>query len=574
VNPVINMRRLTAALVLLCASFPASAELTSDQKISDFLNLAGVFAKRYAFLEWKQKAFGYNGLDIAPWLAQVRETKTDLEFFDLCAKYVAGFQDSHIAFILESSFYAYLPISADIYSGKIVIDSIDRKALPEKSYPFQVGDEVVSINAAPVKRLFDRLTPVMGNGNMATSQRFAADALFYHDQAVVPDSSDIKSYANVETVDSKGVHQVRTLKWSKFGLPYTNVGPVPSPSSAAPENRSVRRTSAAGSAANPVPVWAQHLKSLRTFRLPRERFLTGFDDLQPFFAMPAEFKQRLGGGQFDFYFTGTFPAGGHTIGFLRIRDFGYADLETLQSEIQFMEANTDALVVDVTRNPGGDACAVQDTASYLIPKKFQALGSQIRATWDFVLEFEQDVEYAQYFGATADEIKILKQWASNIEAAYKANRGFTKTIPICGFSSTVSPATDKSNAVIAYTKPILLLTDNLSASAAELFAATMQDNQRSTQFGTRTMGAGGAVFQQPLSTYMDAAIYLPEIIAIRSHKVQADGLPSEPYIENFGVQPDIEFDYQTLDNLTQQGKPFVDGFTKAVVNLIPASPGK
>lgn len=508
-----------------------------------------------------------NGLDIAPWLAQVRETKSDLEFFDVCAKYVAGFQDSHIAFILESSFYAYLPIGADIYSGRIVIDSIDRKALPEKSYPFQVGDEIVSINAAPVKRLFDKLTPLMGNGNMATSQRFGADALFYHDQAVVPDSSDIKSYANVETVNSKGVHDVRTLKWSKFGIPYTNVGPVPSPAIAAPE-RSLGGTSAVNVGANPAPRWEQRLKALRSFRLPRRRFLAGFDELQPFFAMPSEFKQRLGTGQFDAYFSGTFAAAGHTIGFLRIRDFEYYDPNALQMEIQFLEANTDALVVDVTRNPGGDACVVQDTASYLIPKKFQALGSQIRATWEFVLEFEQDVEDAQYFGATPDEIKTLKQWATNIEAAYKANRGFTKTLPICGFSSTVNPATDESKTVIAYTKPILVLTDNLSASAAELFAATMQDNKRSTQFGTRTMGAGGAVFQEGLSTYMDATINLPEIIAIRSHKVQADGLPSAPYIENFGVQPDIEFDYQTLDNLTQHGKPFVDGFTSAVLRLV------
>jgi hypothetical protein len=45
------MRKVAAVLVLLSCSLPASAELTTDQKISDFLNLAGVFAKRYAFLD-------------------------------------------------------------------------------------------------------------------------------------------------------------------------------------------------------------------------------------------------------------------------------------------------------------------------------------------------------------------------------------------------------------------------------------------------------------------------------------------------------------------------------------------
>jgi hypothetical protein len=562
------MRTLAAVLILLSGSLPAAAELTTDQKISDFLNLAGVFAKRYAFLEWKQKALGYNGLDVAPWLGQVRETKSDLEFFDLCAKYVAGFQDSHIAFLIESSFFASLPISADVYSGKIVIDNIDRKSLPEKGYPFQVGDEIASINAAPVSRLFNKLTPLMGNGNMATTQRFAADALFNHDQAVVPDASNIPGYANIETINSQGVHQVRTLKWSKSGIPYTNVGPVPSPSTTATADRTGRK--AKDRAATPVPEWEQHLTALHTFHLPRQRFLAGFDTLQPFFAMPNGFKQRLGNPMMDIYFTGTFPAGTHTIGFIRIPDFLFEDPVSLQAEIQFMEANTDALVVDVTRNPGGDGCAVQDTASYLIPKPFQALGAQIRATWDFVLQFEQDIQFAEFEGATPAQIKILEQWANAVEAAYQEKRGFTKTLPLpCGnYSLTIDPATDSTNKVIAYTKPIIVLTDNLSASAAELFAAIMQDNKRSTQFGTRTMGAGGAVFQVILSTYMDAAINLPEVILVRSHNITSDALPPAPYIENFGVQPDIEFDYQTLDNLIQQGKPFVDGFTAAVLKLI------
>jgi hypothetical protein len=567
------MRQIAAVLILISVCSPADASLSTDQKISDFLNLAGVFAKRYAFLEWKQKALGYNGLDVAPWLAQVRATKTDLEFFDLCAKYTAGFQDSHISFVLESTFQAFVPLSADIYSGKIVIDSIDRTALPEKGYPFQIGDEIVSINAAPVKRLYDNLAPLIGNGNMATSARFAADALFFHDQSVVPDSSNIPAYANVETVDANGVHTLRTLNWNKSGMAYTQVGPVPSP--AVTRSARVLRDQVQSTAGNQtVPVWQQRLMSLRNFRLPRGRYLAGFDDLQPFFAMPAGFQQRLGDPKKDYFFTGTYPAGQHTIGFVRVPDFGFFDISPLQTEIQYMETNTDALVVDVTRNPGGDGCATQDLAALLIHTPFHGLGTQIRATWDFVVEFEQDVQDAQFYGATPDQIKILKQWASNIEGAYKMNRGFSETMPLCGFSSTVNPATDATGKMIAYTKPILLLTDNLSASAAELFAATMQDNKRSTQFGTRTMGAGGAVFEQSLSTYMDAFIALPEIIAIRSHNIQAEGLPPAPYIENFGVLPDIEFDYQTIDNLTHQGKPFVDAFTAVVVKLIESSVAK
>src|SRR5271157_1553056 len=105
------MRTFTATIGLILCSLPAAAELTADQKVSDFLQLAGVFSKRYAFLEWKKAALKYDGLDIAPWLEKVRTSKDDLAFFNLCAQYVAGFQDSHIAFITESTFTATLPLS-------------------------------------------------------------------------------------------------------------------------------------------------------------------------------------------------------------------------------------------------------------------------------------------------------------------------------------------------------------------------------------------------------------------------------------------------------------------------------
>jgi C-terminal processing protease CtpA/Prc len=313
----------------------------------------------------------------------------------------------------------------------------------------------------------------------------------------------------------------------------------------------------------------KHLKLLQNLRIPRERFLTGEGDLKPFFALPSTFTQRLGDPQLDEFLTGTFTASGHTIGFVRIPSFLFFDITPLQGEIQYMNKNTDALVVDVTRNPGGYGCAAEDAAAALIPTKFQSVGQQIRVTWDWLFGFEQDLQDAQNSGAPADVISMLKQFTTAAEAAYGASRGFTTTLPLCGGSQSIDPAKDsKTHAVIAYTKPILLLTDNASASAAELFAAIMQDNKRSTQFGMATMGAGGAVVEENAGVYMDASVSMAESILIRSHNVQVKGLPAAPYIENIGVQPDVAFDYQTLDNLEQQGKPFADAFTKAVLNLI------
>ena len=49
---------------------------------------------------------------------------------------------------------------------------------------------------------------------------------------------------------------------------------------------------------------------------------------------------------------------------------------------------------------------------------------------------------------------------------------------------------DRTGKVLAYAKPILLLTDEFSVSSAEIFAALFQDSKRGPVFGWRTAGAG------------------------------------------------------------------------------------
>ncbi|HZU24603.1 MAG TPA: S41 family peptidase [Bryobacteraceae bacterium] len=575
------MRKILIVAILCSLCLPAVAQLTTDQKVADFQYLAGVFAKRYAFYEWKKTAVKFDGLDLAPWLDKVRGTTDDLSFLQICAEYVAGYQDSHIAFLLPSTFTATDGITADVYSGKVVLDSIDRTLLPEKDYGFQVGDEIYSVNAVPLSRLLSTLSPIAGEANSLTSSRVAAGMLLNRSQERDPYANKIEKFANVEVIQQGGKHYTATVWWNEDGIAYPGSGRQPSPRTVEPRHPPVRprprsgreAVSANGGVAGPD--YMKHLRMLRNFRIPGERFISGEGDLAPFFAMPASFKQRLGDPNADEFFTGTFAAGAHTIGFVRIPTFEFFDISPLQSELTWMNTNTDALVVDVTRNPGGYGCNAEDAAAALIPTRFQSLGQQIRVTWEWLFGFEQDLQYAQQFGAPQADIDSLKQVVSAAQKAYAENRGFTTTLPLCGDSETIEPATDsKTNKVIAYTKPILLLTDNGSASAAELFAAILQDNKRSTQFGMRTMGAGGAVVNELAGVYMDASVNLPESILIRSHNVEAPGLPAAPYVENIGVIPDSSFDYQTLDNLQKQGKPFVDAFTAAVVNLIPAAAGK
>jgi hypothetical protein len=96
--------RLRSLLLYLVLSFPALGQLAPEQKLLDFQMLAANFAKRYAFTEWKLDALRWDSLNLAPWLARVSQSQSDLEFFEICAEYVAKNQDGHTALILPSDF--------------------------------------------------------------------------------------------------------------------------------------------------------------------------------------------------------------------------------------------------------------------------------------------------------------------------------------------------------------------------------------------------------------------------------------------------------------------------------------
>ena len=93
------MKKLIAVVAFTLVSYPAFAQgLTPAQKDSDFRYLASLYSTYYAPLEWKNQLFGFNALNLGPWLDRVAETTTDLDFYELCVEYVASLNDTHDPF--------------------------------------------------------------------------------------------------------------------------------------------------------------------------------------------------------------------------------------------------------------------------------------------------------------------------------------------------------------------------------------------------------------------------------------------------------------------------------------------
>jgi hypothetical protein len=551
-------------ILLLVLALPAFAQLAPEQKLLDFQNLAALFSKRYAFTEWKQSAIRFDSMDLAPWIARINASKSDLEFFEICAEYVARNQDGHTVFILPSDFEASLPFDVDLYDGAILVDYIDRTELPARQFAFNIGDELVSIDGVAAAEAAAKLRPFRGDGNPRTTMRDSVEFLVWRPQVLIPRAHEIGESANVIIRRQNGDLLSLTIPWTKYGTPYTQAGPSPVP-------KVTPKTAAAVAPARTAP-YMRTVRSLQQFHVPNRRFSVGVDAIKPVFGMPDGFVQRLGAGKYDSLFSGTYnTASGLRIGFLRIPDFAYVYTTDLVNEIKFLEANTDGLVIDVMRNPGGSGCVTERVLSYLNPGGFYSLGIKIRMTWDILASLREDVEWAEYLGASDEEIATLEHFLEQGSKAFAENRGFTVPLPLCSNSIQVEPARDKAGNEIVYTKPIMVLTDELSASAAEVFAAVMQDEKRALLYGMRTDGAGGAVNQFSAGVYTESYLNLAWSILIRRNSIDSGAeFPAMPYIENIGVRPDRVDDYMTAANLLDNGKSFVGRFTAAMEEHIRA----
>src|SRR5438309_11238789 len=117
------MRDLCRVLVLALVAASAFGQLTEDQKISDFQNVAGIYDKQYGPYEWKRDALGFDLLNTAPWLDKIRATTNDLDFYEVMSAYVASLNDAHDGYSVPSNFAARPNFGVDAYDAKLRVDS-------------------------------------------------------------------------------------------------------------------------------------------------------------------------------------------------------------------------------------------------------------------------------------------------------------------------------------------------------------------------------------------------------------------------------------------------------------------
>jgi peptidase S41-like protein/PDZ domain-containing protein len=584
------MRRyaITMLLVTVSLSTPhAQDAMTREQRVLDLTQLASFYAKNYAPYEWKRDTSGFDLLRLTPWLSRIWRAD-DLEFQEALIEYVASLNDAHDLIAFPTNFSASVGLSVDIYDGKVLIDGINRFTLPVAQFPFAIGDELVSVDGRSVQQLIQSFRKYAIAANRRSTDRMAASRIVSRSQQIMPHLPDIGNSARVVIrLAATGATSTFDIPWVKTGIPITSQGPVPTPGlgpgrlSMQPEGLAATPDAAAGAegssvfqladlaaADNTLPSYMDPVRALLNAGVSKDYFsVLGFGGRFPIYAPPPGFVVRpVPTGQPAFFLSGTYVANGVRIGLIRIPTMSPPNvaiaLQQLDQEIAFFNANTDALIVDVMRNPGGLISFVEAISQRFIPVPFRSMGFEIRATAAWVFSFASQLTFARLSNAPPAVIENLQRNFDEVLRAFNEKRGRSAPVSLNATGSlTLEPSP------IAYTKPLMVLTDEFSASGADMFPAIIQDNGRGPIFGMRTMGAGGSVVGFNGTAFTESFFRITVSLMNRGTLIQTPEFPPAPYIENIGVRPNIVVDYMTRDNLVGGGGPFVQAFTQAIVNL-------
>jgi hypothetical protein len=276
-------------------------------------------------------------------------------------------------------------------------------------------------------------------------------------------------------------------------------------------------------------------------------------------------------------------ADGLRIGLIRIAGFGQgtaaaksALFREVEAEVAFFQTNTDGLILDVTRNTGGTCSG--DTLSRFTRERIKVYQLQYLPTASLIQGYEGLVASAR----AMSEPWVVDTYEFMLNAFREASAGtrsLTGPFPICesweltrgqvfARVDEYPPYRDATGQLAGYSKPMIVLADELSLSQGEHLPAMVQDAKRAPIVGFRTGGLGGTVIGTAGPAYGEGFIRYTSGLTVRNSVVSLPGLPSAPYIENFGVIPDIVLDSMTRENLMTGFRPFVAGFTAIMVDEI------
>ena len=149
-------------------------------------------------------------------------------------------------------------LSVDIYDGKVLIDAINRAALPVAQYPFAIGDELVSVDGRPVQELIQSFRKYAIAANQRSTDRTAAARIVSRSQQIMPHVPELGDTATlVIRLASTGARTPTRFPGARSAYPSRRKGRCRAPSASSsvrPDGESCRQRDRNGSRGCSAPI--------------------------------------------------------------------------------------------------------------------------------------------------------------------------------------------------------------------------------------------------------------------------------------------------------------------------------
>lgn len=261
-------------------------------------------------------------------------------------------------------------------------------------------------------------------------------------------------------------------------------------------------------------------------------------------------------------------------GYIRIFKFSMDDPDGFVREFERLLGCVpqSGLIIDVRDNPGGKIVAAERLLQLLTPRR------PIEPERLYFINTPRTLQLCELQAKGYD----LFSWISSIERAMETGATFSASFPIN------SRADYCNNRPQAYFGPVVVVTNALSYSAAEFFAAGFQDHRIGTILGTDdATGAAGAhvkdydtlreffkrapqsPFEKPLPNQTGLTIALRRSVRV--------GLHAGAEVEDFGVTPDVPY-RMTYKDLLDENADLIEYacslFSALTVQVKPTPAGR
>ena len=578
------MRKFCLTLMLLCLSFSASyckeassqedhkkptihlsrdsnryLPLLKQQMLRDLDFIQNNFEAYYAPSDWKKKHFNWDlerEIENAKDLVLANPSIKVSDYHRILRKFFNSTRDYHVSIRTVTTETASLPFAVRGTKGRYFFVHIDKSKLSKEIFPFKVGDELISFNNRPVDEVIQEIKrielgndgSISGDANDATDQALAEIYLTSRKGSNAPIP---KGPICIEGKEKMADHpKICQLTWDYFpewvaDSRHTQMALDPFKGANSFHPKGVERLFE-----NPLLMgqWDK-LKDIQK-HLPfnahnlggRKGFLPRLGEI--IWEAPAQ-------SFFDAYLF--LDDLGHLVGYVRIPHYvsSREEVKEFASLIRLFEKKAQGLVIDQLNNPGGSVFYLYALAAMFAEDPLSNPKHRMKIGQEEVLFAKYCVERFEYvntneeaiwaFGAADLDgypvnyqfIQLLKAYSQFILDEWDAGKTVTDPYHLYGVDKI------HVSSQARYTKPVLLLTNELDFSGGDFFPAIMQDNKRAKIMGARTAGAGGYVLQ---SSY-------PNNLGVSNFSITgsiAERINHLP-IENLGITPDWPYELTAND---------------------------